>query len=160
MKNLVFIIVLSLFAGSLTAQDTDNTLSPEEFAVGWELLFDGETMKGWKAYNGGKQAKSWSVEDNALYCDGTQGGDDIMTIRSFRDFDLKFDWKIGEGGNSGVIYMTREGKQWSRPYLTGPEYQVYGEEEGVFGNHSVGSIFDVYEVSENKKVKPGRSSQN
>lgn len=154
MRNLLVMIVAILFAGTLVAQETDNTLTPEEFASGWALLFDGETLNGWKAYNGGEEPKSWSVEDKTLYCDGSKGGDDIMTVKSYTDFDLKFEWKIEEGGNSGVIYMTREGKQWSRPYLTGPEYQVFGEEEGVFDNHSVGSIFDVYEVSENKKVKP------
>jgi hypothetical protein len=150
-KSLLSIAFLSM-AILLTGQDKDNTLSPEEFAEGWELLFDGESLKGWKAYNGA-EPKTWKVEEGAIYCDGTKGGDDLMTVESFGDFDLKFEWKIPEDGNSGVIYLTREGKQWSQPYLTGLEYQVFGEKEN-FSNTSVGSIFDVYAPSTAKKLNP------
>ena len=116
-------------------------LTPEEFASGWQLLFDGESLDGWKAY-GGDEPKGWSVDENILYGSGEHGGD-IMTVKSFGDFNLKFEWKIEEGGNSGVIYLTREGKQWTKPFLTGLEYQVFGEAAGMYDNHSVGSIFDV-----------------
>lgn len=152
MKTTILIIAIALFSFSLHSQEKDNTLTPEEFTAGWELLFDGETLKGWKAYNG-DEPKTWKVEDNSIACDGSQGGDDIMTIETFGDFDLKFEWKIQENGNSGVIYRVREGKQWSRPYLTGPEYQVY-DDNGKYGKNSTGSFYDVYETSEDKKVNP------
>lgn len=152
MKEICIVLAILAYSASLHAQTKDNTLNPEEFADGWELLFDGESLKGWKAYNGDKP-QSWSVEEGTIYCDGTQGGDDLMTVASYGDFDLKFQWKIVENGNSGVIYMTREGKQWSQPYLTGLEYQVHDEAE-AFDNKSVGSIYDVYPPSEAKKVNP------
>ena len=152
MKTTVLLIILSLFFIPVHSQERDNTLSPEEFASGWQLLFDGASLKGWKAYNG-KEPESWSVNENSIYCDPAEGGDDIMTVRSFGDFDLKFEWKIEAEGNSGVIYLTREGKQWTRPYLTGLEYQVF-DEDVAFDNQSVGSVFDVYGTSEDKKVNP------
>lgn len=152
MKTMILLFSILFISNVSYAQDTDNTLQPEEFAAGWELLFDGESLKGWKAYNG-DAPRNWSVADNAIYCDGTQGGDDLMTIEAYGDFDLKFEWKIEAGGNSGVIYMTREGKQWSQPYLTGLEYQVFDETES-YNNTSVGSIYDVVAPSKAKKVNP------
>jgi hypothetical protein len=134
------------------SQEPDNTLSPEEFANGWVLLFDGETLKGWKAYNG-DAPESWMVKDQSIYCNGADGGDDLMTVQHFADFDLKFEWRIEEGGNSGVIYRTREGKQWNRPYHTGPEFQVM-DDPGEYGNKSTGSLYDVFATSPGKKINP------
>lgn len=153
MKYTLLFVSFLLISYSAQSQQEDNTLTPEEFAAGWELLFDGETLKGWKAYNG-EEPQTWSVKENSIYCDGTKGGDDIMTVEQFEDFDLKFHWKIEKNGNSGVIYRVREGKQWSQPYLTGPEYQVHDEEPGKFGTHSTGAYYDVYPTSENKEVNP------
>jgi hypothetical protein len=153
MKKTILFIVLAMFiAFSAKSQEKDNVLTPEEFTQGWQLLFDGETLNGWKAYNG-DEPQTWSVRDNSIYCDGTSGGDDIMTVETYGDFDLKFEWKIEENGNSGVIYRVREGKQWSQPYLTGPEYQVYDESDN-YDKHSVGSFYDVYAPSRNKQVNP------
>jgi len=152
MKTTILFIFFFLFFIPVHSQESDNILTPEEFASGWQLLFDGASLKGWKAYNG-DEPKSWSVNENSIYCDGVKGGDDIMTVESFGDFDLKFEWKIEAKGNSGVIYLTREGKQWSRPYLTGLEYQVF-DENVAFDNNSVGSVYDVYGTSEDKKVNP------
>lgn len=150
-KTIVFTALLVLHI-SVFSQEKDNILTPEEFAAGWENLFDGESLDGWKAYNG-DEPKSWTVKDNAIYCTGEKGGDDLMTVESFADFDLKFQWKIEENGNSGVIYRTREGKQWTRPYLTGPEYQVF-DDPNVFDKTSTGSFYDVYATSKEKKVNP------
>ena len=145
-------VIVFFFSFSVQAQEKDNILTPEELSQGWELLFDGETLDGWKAYNG-DEPQSWEVDKNSMYCDPSQGNDDIMTVETYRDFDLKFEWKIEEGGNSGVIYKVREGKQWGAPYLTGPEYQVHDEEEN-YSQTSVGAFYDVYAPSKNKEVNP------
>lgn len=154
MKSTFFFTFLFLFSILLSAQDKDNILTPEEFEQGWELLFDGKSLKGWKAYNG-DTPKTWSVDDNAIYCNGTSGGDDLMTVDAFGDFDFKFQWRIPEKGNSGVIYRVREGVQWKKPYQTGAEYQVYGEDEN-FSKTSVGSLYDVYPPSTDKKIMPAK----
>ena len=152
MKKILLISTILFFFLSAQSQEQDNALTPEEFAAGWELLFDGETLNGWKAYNG-NEPQTWSVNDNAIYCDGSKGGDDILTRKAFADFDLKFHWKIEENGNSGVIYRVREGKQWKRPYLTGPEFQVF-DDPGKVNKNSTGSFYDVYAPSKDTKVNP------
>lgn len=149
MKTTIIFSLLLFFSISIDAQKIDNTLSPEEFAQGWELLFDGYSLNGWKAYNGDIPG-SWSVRDNSIYCDGTKGND-LMTIDAFEDFDFQFMWKIADKGNSGVIYRVREGMQWKKPYQTGAEYQIFGENEN-FSKTSVGSLYDVYSPSLEKKV--------
>jgi hypothetical protein len=150
MKTTTLIAAAFLYLMPVYSQRPDNTLAPEEFAEGWELLFDGETLNGWKAYNG-DTPESWTVKDNAIYCRGTDGGDDLMTVRSFADFDLKFQWRISEKGNSGVIYRTREGRQWSKPHLTGPEFQVM-DDPGEYGKKSTGSLYDMYATSSGKHL--------
>jgi hypothetical protein len=152
MKKIKLIIVIIILVVPGWSQDNDNSLTPEEFATGWVMLFDGETLDGWKAYNG-SEPETWMVKDNAIYCDGTKGGDDLVTVASFGDFDLKFEWKIAEKGNSGLIYRTREGKQWSQPYHTGPEFQVF-DDPGAFGKNSTGSLYDVFATSTDKKLNP------
>ncbi len=55
-----------------------------------------------------------------------KGGDiggDIITVDQYEDFDLKLEWAISEGGNSGVLYHVLEGP-YPAVYATGPEYQI------------------------------------
>ena len=51
MKLKVLATIILAYSISVNAQETDNRLSPEEFANGWELLFDGSTLDGWRSYD-------------------------------------------------------------------------------------------------------------
>jgi len=78
-----------------------NTLSQEELADGWILLFDGETTFGWKAAH---QA-DWKVVDGALTA--TEGEPGLLhTTTQFGNYALKVDFRSVEGGNSGVFLRT------------------------------------------------------
>lgn len=149
-KSTFYITLFFLFPILLFAQNKDNILTPEEFEQGWELLFDGNSLKSWKVYKGDTPSTLY-INDNAIYCDGTSEEGDLITIEMFEDFDFKFQWRIPNKGNSGVIYRVREGGQWKKAYLTGAEYQVYGEEEN-YSKTSVGSLYDVYPPSTEKKL--------
>jgi hypothetical protein len=150
MKTTILFSVILFYCGSVQSQENDNELSPEEYACGWELLFDGHTLNGWKAY-GGDVPKTWMVSENSIYCNGTRPADHIMTVGEYRDFDLKFDWKIQENGNSGVFYRLREGRPWGM--LAGFEYQIQDETDNL-SKKSTGSIYDVYAPSDDKQVNP------
>jgi hypothetical protein len=105
----------------------DNTLTEEEKALGWMLLFDGEDPAGWRAFNGTEFPEGWTVEDGALKALGTGGdigGDIVFAPMDFEQFELEFTWKIAPGGNSGVFYHVVEDLKYKAPYETGPEYQV------------------------------------
>ena len=103
-----------------------NELTPAEVADGWVLLFDGETMNGWKDYNGESLTAPWHVVDGCLQAKG--GGSDsdgyIVTAGKYENFELSWDWKLAEGGNSGMMFHVVENKIYDVPYITGPEYQL------------------------------------
>ncbi len=86
-------------------------LSEAEREQGWALLFDGETFNGWKGvntpdfpYNG------WRVENGYIRTIAPGPSGDIITTGTYRDFDLRFSWRIEKGGNSGVKYLVAEGR--------------------------------------------------
>ena len=87
--------------------------------AGWRPLFDGETLAGWRGYQG-KEPSGWTVEDGTIARVGPSV--DLVTEEEFGDFELALEWKVEEGGNSGIIYrVTEEGPY---PYYSGPEMQV------------------------------------
>jgi hypothetical protein len=127
MKNCVLIVVIQLAVFLLVAcNPADNRLSSSEKKEGWVLLFDGKTMNGWRDYQGKDVQGFWKVEDGLLASMG-QGSDStgyLISDAQYENFILTFDWKIEEGGNSGVFYHVVERPLFKAPYLTGPEYQV------------------------------------
>ncbi len=101
-------------------------LSKNETDQGWQLLFDGKTLNGWRTYQN-KPSDSWSVKDGSLYCAGstTNKSDmraDLITTQQFENFELSLDWKIAPKGNSGVMYRVTE--EFPAAYQSGPEYQL------------------------------------
>lgn len=122
------LIIAGMGAAALlvSCAQAPNTLSKKEIAEGWELLFNGENLDGWRDYNGTGLTGPWEVVDGAIQADGK--GDDangyIVTDKEYENFELVWDWKISKGGNSGMIYHVVERPDFSVPYVTGPEYQL------------------------------------
>ncbi|MGW8314817.1 MAG: 3-keto-disaccharide hydrolase [Bacteroidales bacterium] len=107
-----------------------NKLTREEMEEGWVLLFDGKTTTGWKSFNE-DTLTGWIVEDGCLVGLGLGGdiGGDIVTVAEYGNFILKWEWKLGPHGNSGVMYHVLEGDQFEAPYETGPEYQLIEDDD-------------------------------
>lgn len=93
----------------------------------WKVLFDGESLENWKAYNRG-EITQWSIENSSLAfkpAEGARNGsENIITKEKFTNFELSLEWKISEGGNSGIMWGVREDEQFDEPYRTGPEIQI------------------------------------
>lgn len=118
---------------------------------GFTPLFDGDTLDGWTTAGGEPVAEGWVVEDGVLY--RKSGGGSIFTDRSYGDFDLRLEWKISPGGNSGVKYRVKEygGR------LLGPEYQVLDDTEHADGNHpksSTAALYALIPAGEGKQLHP------
>jgi hypothetical protein len=98
------VAVFALLAAASAAQD--NQLTPAEKAGGWRLLFDGKTMKGWldpAAKN--VPGTAWTIEDGALTTVlKPRVEEDLISTDSFGDFELEFDWRVSERGNTGLKY--------------------------------------------------------
>ena len=136
-----------------TVNVPDNTLSPEEAAEGWKLLWDGKTTDGWRSDRQAKfPEKGWSVTDGVLQVHSNKGavpggGGNIITARKYKNFILKVDFKISQGANSGVKYFVNPGTYSAADI--GCEYQILDDlhhpdaKEGVKGNRTLGSLYDL-----------------
>jgi hypothetical protein len=131
----------------------------------WISLFDGESLEGWKRYNAEMIGPLWKVEDGAILCDGKGHGEgspefggSLITLETFGNFDLRLEWKISKGGNSGILYHVVEKPEYSHAYVTGPEYQVRddppGPATGEGANELAGSSYDMFAAPPTKKLKP------
>lgn len=126
-KIILFVsIIMITFTNACTSEGQHNTLSQQEVNDGWELLFNGEDLDGWRDYNGENLSAPWFVEGGLIQAKG-EGADEhgyIVTEKTYENFELVWDWKIADGGNSGVLYHVVENPKFAVPYVTGPEYQL------------------------------------
>ena len=149
------IVLLLLIAGLLTGCKTaKNTQQVKNKADNWQLLFDGKTSQGWRGYNKpGFPEKGWEIKDGILHNIGSArgeagGGGDIISNKKFRNFELELEWKISEGGNSGIFILAQE-VPGEPIWKSAPEMQILDNERhpdaklGVNGNRSAGSLYDL-----------------
>jgi len=142
-----------------------NELTQQEKEKGWVLLFDGETHEGWRGVNKETFPEGWEVADGTLHCigsgrgeAGSEKGGDILYDKKFSNFHLKIDWKIGEGGNSGIFYLGEEVEDWPI-WKTAPEFQVLDNAKhpdamlGKNGNRKAASLYDLI-PAEPQNTKP------
>jgi hypothetical protein len=176
MKGLLAAVVVSLFAAAtlLSESAPQNRLSATdrrgaagsaratEPGSGAEprYIFDGKTSKGWRGF---KKAtfpeKGWVIENGWLKRMVSTGQDsrgpgDIITIDTFDNFDLQFEWKLAPGANSGVKYLVTEDR-------SGPiahEYQVIDDtrhEDAKLGpTRTTAALYDAIPAPANKPLKP------
>ena len=129
-EPVAILCALILLCASSCGQQKHNTLTQDEKAAGWTLLFDGKTLNGWRDYNGTSLTAPWHVVDGCIQAKG-QGGDAdgyIVTEEMYENFELSWDWKLSKGGNSGMLYHVVERPLFKVPYVTGPEYQLIDED--------------------------------
>ena len=128
----------------------------------WTMLFDGSSFDGWKEYMKDDVSDNWKIEDEVLVFyppENREKGEvfDLVTEKEYTDFVLSLDWKISEGGNSGVFWGVNEKIKQSKPYATGPEVQVLDDERHPDAkngeSHQSGALYDMVAPSE-KVVNP------
>src|SRR2546428_4322985 len=145
------IVFLMLVAGvTLAAQSSSQERS----------LFDGKTSKGWRGFK--KPAfpdRGWAIENGWLKHKATggeagAGGGDIITVDTFDNFDLQFEWKVAPGANSGVKYLVTEDR-------SGPvahEYQIIDDArhaDALIGPHrQTAALYDAIPAPASKPLKP------
>lgn len=124
-----------------------NTLSEDEVAQGWILLFDGKSTQGWRgAHKESFPESGWKVKDGVLSVQKSDGGEstnggDIVFEKNLKAFELKVDFKITEGANSGIKYFVTE-KEKQKGSAFGLEYQILDD-----AKHPDAKLFTTYEGS-------------
>lgn len=131
MRLLACAIVCAMFAQGCTSEKPSyNKLSEKEMESKWELLFDGSTTKNWHLYNKPDATNSaWVPKNGILRCsdDPTLERGDLVTDKSYENYQLEFDWQIDAGGNSGVFINVNEQPTIPTAWASGPEYQLLGK---------------------------------
>ena len=164
-------LAAGLIAVAAPAQQP-NALTAAERRAGWKLLFDGRTLRGWRGlgYDSVPTAH-WVVEDGAIkkiasgsvprQADGQplQGGD-LMSVDTYRDFELSWEWKVAPGANSGVKYNVSEELSMAlapNHAALGFEYQILDDslnEDNKVATHRAGALYDLIAPNERKHLRP------
>lgn len=137
---------------------TDNIMADEN--DGWTSLFDGHTTDGWHTYLKDTVSAAWIVQDGELRFNpevSTEQRGDIVTDGEYENFELELEWKISQGGNSGIIFSVYEDSEFNATYLTGIEMQVLDNidaEDNQLENHLAGSLYDLIGSKEVSQPKP------
>ena len=110
----------------------------------WVSLIKNNSLDGWHIFQDNGSKTGWYVENEILIFDkisGLESGEDdssLLSNKTYTSFEITFDWKIEEGGNSGFMWGVSDKKEYKYPYQTGPEIQiidpsVYEKPQDVLG---------------------------
>lgn len=150
----------------------NNILSEQEIKEGWKLLWDGKTTEGWR---GAKistfPTHGWEISNGVLKVLKTDGkesanGGDIVTIKKYRNFELKVDFQLTPGANSGIKYFVDTEMNKGEGSSIGCEFQILDDKRhpdaklGVCGNRQLGSLYDLIPAPANKLLYPGPGAYN
>ena len=124
-----------LESGEIVIPDYPARLSPQEESEGFQLLFNGKDLSGWKIIG---PEEAWSVQKGLLTCNGTGRGW-IRPEETYTDFVLRLEYRISAGGNSGIFLRTSEE---GRPAYQGMEVQILDDRRSKITETSNGGIYD------------------
>ena len=149
------------------AINTLNALTQDEKKRNWKLLWDGKSSKGWRGARLDEfPASGWEIKDGVLSVlpsggGESEGGGDIVTIEKFNNFELKLDFMITEGANSGIKYFVDTDLNKGPGSSIGLEYQILDDAkhpDAKQGNHegsrTVASLYDLIQADTSKKMNP------
>lgn len=150
----LFVVVVTIACKQKEASKTEEISEKAETSdtivdEGWTMLFDGSSFDNWRGYAMDSMAAGWTIEDGAmLFTPGANGRNNIITKNKYTNFTLSLDWKIAEGGNSGIFWGVFEDEKYPEPYVSGPEIQVLdneGHPDGKVGGktHQAGALYDM-----------------
>lgn len=97
----------------------------------WESLITNNSLEGWHIFQNDGTKNGWTVENNVFIFDAKMSTENmlisdasLLSDKKYLNFEIKFDWKIEKGGNSGFMWGVDEDKKYKFPYQTGPEVQI------------------------------------
>lgn len=136
-----------------------NQLTENEKAGGWKLLWDGATTGNWRgAKSETFPEKGWAIANGELSVVKSGGaesafGGDIVTAQKYRNFILEVDFKVSQGGNSGIKYFVNTDLNKGEGSAIGCEFQILDDARhpdakmGVNGNRTLGSLYDLIKAN-------------
>ncbi len=165
-RLIVTTIATTVFIGiaPVASQESGTTA---DSAGEWTVLFNGENLAGWRSYGKETAGSNWIVEDGALLLDVDETteemtGGDLITEGQYENFELELEWKISEGGNSGIFFGVQEIAGQTVAYETGIEMQILDDDRHVDGQNpetSAGSCYALYPPAEDVVRAVGEYNQ-
>jgi hypothetical protein len=132
-------LTAAIFA--VVALQTMNTLTAWEARQGWELLFDGQTTKGWHTFKEAGVRPGWQVKDGILTSVDPNNSGDLVTDQKFDWFELSLDYNLPKGQNSGIMFRVAD--DGDATWTSGPEVQIY-DDHGEPGAQKTGWLYELY----------------
>ena len=156
--GLTVIISIALFSckqekKQADTSELDNSVEEVAQETEWEILFDGTSLDQWRGYHSESAPEEWTIEEGTMaFTPGEKGGKNIISKAQYTNFVLSLEWKISEGGNSGIFWGVHEDEKFNEVYETGPEIQVLDNERHpdakIRGKlHQAGALYDMIEPS-------------
>ncbi|MDG3581604.1 3-keto-disaccharide hydrolase [Galbibacter pacificus] len=146
---------------------TKNNLTIDEKKNGWKMLWDGKTTNGWRGARLDEfPDKGWVIENGILTVLESEGkesaaGGDIVTKKPYANFELKVDFKLTKGANSGIKYYVDTEINKGPGSSIGLEYQILDDDnhpDAKLGNHdgsrTVASLYDLIQANPKKPIHP------
>jgi len=140
LQRVVLCLVIVGTGRQAAAELAPNTLTQPEHRSGWQLLFDGESLDGFKGYRTDLPGAGWQVRDGAIV--RTDPAGDLLTNATFDSFELQLEYRISPGGNSGLMFHVTEDAD--RPWQTGPEVQILDNAAGK-DPQQAGWLYQLYQ---------------
>ncbi|QDT52139.1 Soluble aldose sugar dehydrogenase YliI precursor [Caulifigura coniformis] len=116
----------ALALNPVASANEPNTLTASEQKSGWKLLFDGKSADGFRDYQKDALNPAWIVKEGAIQ--KSDKASNMITKEKFGSFELSLEYKISEGGNSGLMFHVTEEEKM--PWQTGPEIQLQDNKAG------------------------------
>ena len=107
----------------------------------WTVLFDGKIVKGLRGYKQSGFPDSWEVVDGTLKTIPGHGVD-LISEEVYKNFELELEWKVPEGGNSGIFYFATEEGDYI--WQSAPEMQVLDDKKHTDGENTLTSAGALY----------------
>ena len=143
----VLLVSLLVFGAPVMASDS-----------GFVSLLDGSSLDSWRGFKMEGLPAGWSAKDGVLHFAPPKEGEgprgDVITREQYQDFELRLEWKVDKGGNSGIFFHVSEDQP--RTYSTGPEMQILDDanhRDGQSDLTSAGSNYALHAPSKDV-VKP------
>ncbi|RKN80140.1 3-keto-disaccharide hydrolase [Ulvibacterium marinum] len=155
--SLVCVVLMMLVSCKQQKKDIETRTASEEMVKendNWISLMDASL---WRGYNEDTLPGNWQFKGDIIECFGKGGdiGGDIITKETYDNFELSLEWKITDGGNSGIFYHVVEDTIYRAPYETGAEYQLLDDEgfpEPIEEWQKTGANYAMHEADKDKKM--------
>ncbi len=159
--TLFFAIPLFMFFGLSIPQATNAQSSKDK---GWVWLFNGTNTDQWRSPKSEEfPAHGWTIENKTLIVnkngDKADRGGDIITRKKYSSFDLRFEFKLAKGANSGLKYFVKIYPE--NGSALGCEYQLIDDlnnkdiANDVDAKRKTASLYELFEPS-TEALKPAR----